>query len=83
LLRVDGSRKDRYQHGPMNAPEPRRTAHPGEHYPLGARWDGGGVNFAVFAEAAERVEVEVYLHPAARAPVLRLDLAHRTGPIFS
>jgi isoamylase len=66
----------------MNAPEPRRTAHPGEHYPLGARWDGGGVNFAVFAEAAERVEVEVYLHPAARAPVLRLDLAHRTGPIF-
>jgi isoamylase len=30
---------------------------PGTAYPLGATWDGGGTNFAVFSEAAEAVEL--------------------------
>jgi glycogen operon protein len=30
---------------------------PGEAYPLGATYDGAGTNFAVFSEAAERVEL--------------------------
>ncbi|CAM5448333.1 glycogen operon protein GlgX homolog [Streptomyces spiroverticillatus] len=30
---------------------------PGEAYPLGATYDGAGVNFAVFSEAADRVEL--------------------------
>ncbi|MGX9788963.1 glycogen debranching protein GlgX [Mycobacterium sp. MMS18-G62] len=30
---------------------------PGKAYPLGATYDGSGTNFAVFSEAAERVEV--------------------------
>ena len=30
---------------------------PGNPYPLGATFDGGGVNFAVFSEVAERVEL--------------------------
>ncbi|MFJ6694758.1 glycogen debranching protein GlgX [Streptomyces sp. NPDC091272] len=30
---------------------------PGETYPLGATYDGAGTNFAVFSEAAERVEL--------------------------
>jgi len=30
---------------------------PGEPYPLGASWDGRGVNFALFSENAERVEL--------------------------
>jgi isoamylase len=29
---------------------------PGNPYPLGAIWDGRGVNFALFSEHAERVE---------------------------
>ncbi len=29
---------------------------PGEAYPLGATYDGAGTNFAVFTEAADRVE---------------------------
>ncbi|MFI6519947.1 glycogen debranching protein GlgX [Spirillospora sp. NPDC050679] len=32
-------------------------AWPGDAYPLGAHFDGAGTNFAVFAEAAERVEL--------------------------
>jgi isoamylase len=30
---------------------------PGASYPLGATWDGWGTNFALFSEAAERVEL--------------------------
>ena len=30
---------------------------PGLPYPLGATWDGRGVNFALFSENAERVEL--------------------------
>src|SRR5690349_13157031 len=35
----------------------RREAWPGRPYPLGATWDGKGVNFALFSEHAERVEL--------------------------
>src|SRR5690606_41611605 len=34
-----------------------RDVWPGEPYPLGATWDGVGTGFAVFSEAAERVEL--------------------------
>jgi isoamylase len=30
---------------------------PGAPYPMGANWDGSGVNFSVFSEAAERIEL--------------------------
>jgi isoamylase len=30
---------------------------PGAPYPLGATWDGGGVNFALFSENATGVEL--------------------------
>ena len=30
---------------------------PGQAYPLGATYDGTGVNFAVFSEVADRVEL--------------------------
>ena len=30
---------------------------PGHPYPLGATWDGAGVNFALFSEAAQKVEL--------------------------
>jgi glycogen operon protein len=30
---------------------------PGEPFPLGARWDGGGTNFSLFSEQAEGVEL--------------------------
>src|SRR5258705_13404287 len=31
--------------------------HPGSPFPLGANWDGKGVNFAIFAENATQVEL--------------------------
>ncbi len=31
--------------------------HPGSPFPLGATWDGAGVNFALYSESAEGVEL--------------------------
>src|SRR5881392_866017 len=39
---------------------------PGKPYPLGATWDGAGVNFALFSEHATKVEL--CLFDAADAP---------------
>src|SRR4029453_4563965 len=45
--------------GPRILPpaSPRARIWPGEPYPLGANWDGKGVNFALFSANAERVEL--------------------------
>lgn len=36
---------------------------PGQPYPLGATWDGAGVNFALFSENATRVELCLFDSP--------------------
>ena len=41
----------------MSKTSDKTTVWPGEPYPLGATWDGEGVNFALFSENAERVEL--------------------------
>jgi isoamylase len=33
---------------------------PGRPYPLGATWDGMGVNFALFSENATKVELRLF-----------------------
>jgi glycogen operon protein len=40
--------------------KPRRVVQPGRSTPLGAAWDGRGVNFAVFSENAEKVELCIF-----------------------
>ncbi|MEU8804710.1 glycogen debranching protein GlgX [Spirillospora sp. NPDC048819] len=47
---------------------------PGDAYPLGARFDGAGTNFAVFSEAAERVELCLFDGPAGDGEETRLAL---------
>jgi pullulanase/glycogen debranching enzyme len=44
------------EHGAPPAPTAPRVW-PGRPYPLGATWDGAGVNFALFSEHAEGVEL--------------------------
>lgn len=44
----------------------RMRIHPGQPYPLGATWDGRGVNFALFSEHATRVELCLFDGPDAR-----------------
>ena len=43
--------------GAAATPPAPATVWPGSSYPLGANFDGGGTNFALFSEIAEKVEL--------------------------
>ncbi|MEO7190366.1 MAG: glycogen debranching protein GlgX [Vicinamibacterales bacterium] len=57
-------------------------AWPGSPYPLGATWDGSGVNFALFSEHATKVEL--CLFDGADAPMERIcvPLVDRTDMVW-
>ena len=50
--------------------------------PLGATWDGSGVNFALYSQHAERVELLLYGSVDRRAPSQTVELQQRSGPIW-
>jgi glycogen operon protein len=54
---------------------------PGRPYPRGATWDGEGVNFAVFSENAERVELCIF-DPAGRRELQRVALKEQTDQVW-
>jgi isoamylase len=54
---------------------------PGQPYPRGATWDGMGVNFALFSEHAERVELCIF-DPSGRNEVARLAFREQTDQVF-
>ena len=54
---------------------------PGRPYPLGATWDGEGVNFALFSEHAERVELCLY-DPASPQAEIRVPMRERTHQVW-
>jgi glycogen operon protein len=51
---------------------------PGRPFPLGATWDGSGVNFAIFSETAERVELCLF-SDLAEPEAERIPLVERTN----
>ena len=55
---------------------------PGKPYPLGATWDGIGVNFALYSEHAERVELVLFDWREDTAPSATVELRERTGPVW-
>jgi len=58
----------------------RAAVLPGRPYPLGATWDGAGVNFAIFSEHAEKVELCLF-DPRGRREVQRVGLPEYTDSI--
>jgi glycogen operon protein len=54
---------------------------PGAPYPRGATWDGEGVNFALFSEHAEKVELCLF-DPTGRHEVQRIVLREQTDLIW-
>jgi isoamylase len=62
----------------LNIPE-RLDA--GEPYPLGATWDGLGVNFAVFSAHAEKIELCLF-DVAGRHEIARLALPECTDEVW-
>ena len=59
---------------------PDRLA-PGVPYPLGASWDGLGVNFAVFSANAQKIELCLF-DPTGRKELARLALPECTDEIW-
>ena len=51
---------------------------PGRPYPLGATWDGGGVNFSIFSEHATKVELCLFDSPEAESESQRIKLPEQT-----
>ncbi|HZN59811.1 MAG TPA: glycogen debranching protein GlgX [Planctomycetota bacterium] len=51
---------------------------PGAPYPLGATWDGAGVNFAIFSEHATKVELCLFDAPESRRESQRIELREHT-----
>ncbi|MDP1708164.1 MAG: glycogen debranching protein GlgX [Gammaproteobacteria bacterium] len=54
---------------------------PGRPYPLGATWDGEGVNFALFSEHAEKVELCLFDHKGRRE-IIRIPVRWQTDQVW-
>ncbi len=55
---------------------------PGRSYPLGATWDGAGVNFALFSENATKVELCLFGPPEAQKETETIELTERTDMVW-
>ena len=57
-------------------------AQAGKPYPLGARWDGAGVNFALFSQHATAVDLCLFDGPESRIESSRIPLRERTNFVW-
>ena len=55
---------------------------PGNSYPLGATWDGKGVNFALFSEHATGVELCLFDTVDADKETHRIPLTEHTDQVW-
>ena len=63
-------------------PEADWLCYPGSSHPLGATWDGSGVNFALFSENAERVELCLFENAPGLPEIARLGVAEQTNGVW-
>jgi glycogen operon protein len=55
---------------------------PGKPYPLGATWDGQGTNFALFSEAAERVDLCLFDEPTDARAAATIAISTHTHHVW-
>ena len=55
---------------------------PGKPSPLGARWDGSGVNFALFSQHATKVELCLFDSPEAKQETHRIEMPEQTDQVW-
>jgi len=58
------------------------TIYPGKPYPLGATWDGEGVNFALYADNATGVELCLFTTKEDEVETKKIKLTERTHQIW-
>ena len=61
---------------------PRVTTRPGHPYPLGATWDGEGVNFALFSENATGVELCLFDRHDQEKETHTIRIEERTNQVW-
>ena len=67
---------------PKQVPSPSQIiVWPGRPYPLGSTWDGEGVNFALYSEHAEKVELCLF-DISGRRETLRVPLPEQTDMVW-
>jgi len=66
----------------LDPPRDAATLLHGSPQPLGATWDGQGVNFAIYAERAEAVDLLLFDRADDPEPAQVLRLRERTGPVW-
>jgi len=55
---------------------------PGQPYPLGATWDGAGVNFSLFSENATGVDLCLFIGPDGSEEVARIPMKEQTDQVW-
>lgn len=60
----------------------KMTQFPGYPFPLGANWDGYGVNFALFSENATAVELCLFNEPSDTTESIRIRVKERSNHIW-
>ena len=60
----------------------KKIYYPGKPFPLGATWDGNGVNFAIFSENATAVELCLFHHPDDETETEKINITEHTGHIW-
>jgi glycogen operon protein len=69
--------------GRLSSPDSARPLQlPGEPYPLGATWDGRGVNFALFSENAEAVDLCLFDEATGASETARLRMREQTDNVW-
>ncbi len=70
------------ERGPYDADRGGLRVLPGSPWPLGATWDGSGVNFALFSEHATAVDLCLFDSPQDEGESERIRLTERDGGIW-
>ncbi len=65
-----------------NSRPTKLTVFPGNPYPLGATWDGEGVNFALYADNATSVELCLFSTTADEVESFKIKLVERTHHVW-
>ena len=58
------------------------TIFAGNPFPLGATWDGKGVNFSVYSENATKIELCLFQTIADESESFRVNMMERTGSVW-
>ena len=56
--------------------------YPGSPYPLGATWDGAGVNFALYAENATGVELCLFNNQDDATEAVKIKVTERSYHVW-